>query len=52
MLGTFFELGDIIKGKPSPVFTREGLRGHENIDMQTDFMADTDHSKYIIVDVR
>lgn len=50
MLGTFFELGDMIKGRPSPVFTRDGLKGHENIDVQTDITADTDHSKYFIVD--
>ena len=50
MLGTFFELGDIVKGRPSPVFTGKGLRGQKNIDVKTDITADTDHSKYIIVD--
>jgi cardiolipin synthase len=50
MLGTFFELGDMIKGKPSPVFASDGIKGHENIDVHTDITADTDHSKYIIVD--
>jgi cardiolipin synthase A/B len=52
LIGTFFELGDILKGKPSPVYTISGLRGHENIQVQTSFFADNDHSKYIIVDGR
>ena len=52
MLGTFFELGDMLKGKPSPVFTRAGLKGHENIQVDTDLFADTDHSKYYIFDER
>jgi cardiolipin synthase len=52
MLGTFFELGDMLKGKPSPVFTNTGLRGHENIHLDTDLFADTDHSKYFIFDER
>ena len=52
MLGTFFELGDMIKGKPSPVFTKAGLKGHENIQVDTDLFADTDHSKYYIFDAR
>jgi len=52
MLGTFFELGDMIKGKPSPVFTKTGLKGHENIHVDTDLFADTDHSKYYIFDER
>ena len=52
MLGTFFELGDMLKGKPSPVFTRAGLKGHENIQVDTDLFADTDHSKYFIFDDR
>ncbi len=52
MLGTFFELGDMIKGKPSPVFTKTGLKGHDNIAVDTDLFADTDHSKYYIFDER
>jgi cardiolipin synthase len=52
MLGTFFELGDMIKGNPSPVFTRTGLKGYENIQLVTDLFADTDHSKYYIFDER
>ena len=52
MLGTFFELGDMIKGKPSPVFTKTGLKGHKNIHVDTDLFADTDHSKYYIFDAR
>ena len=50
MLGTFFELGDMIQGKPSPVFTQAGLKGHNNIQVDTDLFADTDHSKYCIFD--
>ena len=50
MLGTFFELGDMIQGKPCPVFTRIGLKGHKNIHVHTDLFADTDHSKYYIFD--
>jgi cardiolipin synthase A/B len=52
MLGTFFELGDMIQAKPSPVFTRIGLKGHQNIQVDTDLFADTDHSKYYIFDER
>jgi cardiolipin synthase len=52
MLGTFFELGDMFKLKPSPVFTQAGLKGHKNIQVDTDLFADTDHSKYYIVDGR
>ena len=50
MLGTFFELGDMLKGDPSPVFTGTGLKGHNNIRVDTDPFADTDHSKYFIFD--
>lgn len=50
MLGTFFELGDMLKGRPSPVFSASGLKGHENIHLDTDLFADTDHSKYFIFD--
>jgi cardiolipin synthase A/B len=50
MLGTFFELGDMITGKPSPVFTRTGLKGYKNIQVDTDLFTDTDHSKYYIFD--
>jgi cardiolipin synthase len=49
-LGTAFELVDMIKGRPSPVFTKSGLRDFKNIDVNVDFFADTDHSKYVIVD--
>ncbi len=49
-LGTVFELGDMLNGKPSPVFTSAGLKGYKNIDVDTDVFADTDHSKYFIVD--
>ena len=52
MLGTFFELGEMLKGNPSPVFTKAGLKGHKNICVDTDLFADTDHSKYYIFDER
>ena len=49
-LGTVFELVDMLKGRPSPVFTKSGLKDYNNIDVTVDFLADTDHSKYFIVD--
>ncbi len=52
MLGTFFELGDMMTGKPSPVFTKAGLKGYKNIQVVTDLFADTDHSKFYIFDER
>lgn len=52
ILGTFFEIGDMLKGNPSPVFTKAGLKGYENIDVNLDLFGDTDHSKYFIVDQR
>jgi cardiolipin synthase len=52
LLGTVFELGDMLKGRPSPVFTQSGLRGYDNIDVDTEMSKDTDHSKYFIVDNR
>jgi cardiolipin synthase len=52
MLGTFFELGDMIKGEPSPVFTRTGLKGYQNIQVNTDLFAHADHSKFYIYDGR
>jgi cardiolipin synthase len=52
VLGTFFEFGDMVKGKMSPVFTQAGLRGYKNIEVDVDVFADTDHSKYFIVDER
>jgi cardiolipin synthase len=51
-LGTVFELGDMLRGKPSPVFTKRGLKGYDNITVKTDIFDDTDHSKYFIVDDR
>ena len=50
MLGTSFEVGDLMAGKPSPVFTEEGLDGYPGVEVRTDWLADTDHSKYFIVD--
>jgi cardiolipin synthase len=49
-LGTAFEMMDMLKGSPSPVFTTSGLKDTNNIDVKVDIWADTDHSKYIIVD--
>jgi cardiolipin synthase A/B len=49
-LGTAFEMVDMLKGRPSPVFTKSGLRDTNNIDVKVDIWADTDHSKYFIVD--
>lgn len=50
LLGTFFEIGDMFKGRPSPVFTESGLKGYRNIAVDTSVSNDTDHSKYFIVD--
>jgi len=52
LLGTVFELGDMLKGRPSPVFTQSGLKGYANIDVDTEMSNDTDHSKYFIMDSR
>ena len=52
LLGTVFELGEMLKGRPSPVFTKSGLREYKNIDVDTKLSSDTDHSKYFIVDKR
>ncbi len=49
-LGTFFEVADIFKGKASPVFSDKGFRANDNIDISVDPFADTDHSKYFIID--
>lgn len=49
-LGTFFELGDMLAGRPSPAFTRAGLRGKRNLDVTVDPFAINDHSKYFIFD--
>ena len=50
MAGTFFEAGDIIRGRPSPVFADSHLRKHKSIEVHTSLFADTDHSKYFIAD--
>jgi len=49
-LGTFFELGDILNGKPSPVFSNSGFKRHKNISVKVDPFSDNDHSKYFIID--
>lgn len=51
-LGTFFELGEILAGRPSPVLRAAGLKGRAGIEVKVDLFADTDHSKYFIVDRR
>lgn len=50
LLGTAFELGDMIKGRPSPVFTSTGLKGYPGIHVNTKLFAHYDHSKYFIQD--
>jgi cardiolipin synthase A/B len=50
LLGTVFELGDILNGKPSPVFTSSGLKGYKGIEVNTKLFAHYDHSKYFIID--
>lgn len=50
LLGTFFEIPSMLAGRPSPVFTRNGLKGHRNIDVSVGWRTDTDHSKYVITD--
>jgi cardiolipin synthase len=50
VLGTVFELVDMLRGRPSPVYTEEGLLGRDNVVVKTDIFADTDHSKYFIFD--
>ena len=52
LLGTVFELGEMLKGRLSPVFTKSGLRGYDNIEVDTKLVNDTDHSKYFIIDGR
>jgi cardiolipin synthase len=49
-LGTAFEMVDMLKGRPSPVFTKSGLKDINHIDVKVDIWADTDHSKYVILD--
>jgi cardiolipin synthase len=50
VLGTVFELFDMLSGRTSPVYTKSGLRGYDNVDVRTDLFAENDHSKYFIVD--
>src|SRR5262245_36540721 len=50
LLGTVFELGDVLDGKPSPVFTSAGLKGYKGIEVNTKLFAHYDHSKYFIID--
>jgi len=49
LLGTFFELADMLSGKTSPVFTKSGFKGCSNINVHVKVVADTDHSKYFII---
>jgi len=50
LLGTVFELGDMLRGRPSPVFTERGIRNYPHIDVNTKLFAYNDHSKYFILD--
>jgi cardiolipin synthase A/B len=50
LLGTVFELGDMLQGRPSPVFTSAGLKSYPGIKVNTKLFAHNDHSKYFIVD--
>jgi cardiolipin synthase A/B len=50
LLGTAFELGDMIQGRPSPVFTAAGLKDYPGITVNTKLFAHYDHSKYFLVD--
>lgn len=50
VVGTFFELGDLLAGRPSPVYAKGGLNAHPKIAVKTDFFRPTDHSKYYIFD--
>jgi phosphatidylserine/phosphatidylglycerophosphate/cardiolipin synthase-like enzyme len=50
MLGTVFELGDVLDGRPSPVFTSAGLKNYPHITVNTKIFAHNDHSKYFITD--
>lgn len=52
ILGTVFEIKDMLNGRLSPVFTRKGLKNYPRINVNLDVFADTDHSKYFIVDHR
>lgn len=49
-VGTFFELPDIMNGRLSPVFADARLRNMDNVDVRVRPFADTDHSKYFIID--
>ncbi len=50
LLGSYFEIKDMIKGKPSPVFANSVMRGHGAIRIITNLFDSSDHSKYYIVD--
>ena len=50
MVGTFFELGETISGRPSPVFGSGRLATHPKVDVNTGLFRPTDHSKYYIFD--
>jgi cardiolipin synthase len=50
LLGTAFELGDMLKGRPSPVFTSTGLKNYHGITIMNKLFSHYDHSKYFIVD--
>ena len=51
-LGTFFELGDIMRGQPGPVFADTKLKRNKNVTISVSPFKDRDHSKYFIIDGR
>lgn len=50
--GTYFEIGDLIGGRPSMVFACGNLRNHPNVNVRVDLLKNIDHSKYFIIDKR
>lgn len=49
-VGTFFELGETLSGRPSPVFGSGRLAAHPDVMVNTSLFRPTDHSKYYIFD--
>ncbi len=50
--GTFFEIGDLLRGRPGMIFVNKKLKNHPNVNMRIDLLKDIDHSKYYIIDKR
>ena len=51
-LGTIFEIGAVISGKPGSIVTRSGLKDHPNIQLRVTPFVDPNRSSYFIVDRR